>query len=170
MEVPSVNHSTFVINRSYPTTVERVFAAFANPAKKRRWFVEGPHKEIDQYQMDFQVGGTELVRYHYVQGSPYPDAPFVNTGSFQDIVSNRRIVHASTMSLNGKCFSASLITFEFLPSDAGVNLVFTFQGAFFEGSDGPQIREMGWNKLLDQLAEDLTIQDTIAPEAIPATV
>jgi hypothetical protein len=29
--------------------------------------------------------------------------------------------------------------------------VITFQGAFFEGADGPQIREMGWQALLDRL-------------------
>ncbi len=41
MEQLSVTHSTFVIERSYPTSPERVFAAFADPAKKRRWFAEG---------------------------------------------------------------------------------------------------------------------------------
>ena len=41
MEKLSVTHSTFVIERSYPTTPERVFAAFADPAKKRRWLAEG---------------------------------------------------------------------------------------------------------------------------------
>jgi uncharacterized protein YndB with AHSA1/START domain len=32
-------HSTFVIQRSYPATPERVSVAFADPAKKRGWFV-----------------------------------------------------------------------------------------------------------------------------------
>ena len=66
-EEQSVIHSTFVIERSYPAKPERVFAAFADPAKKRRWFAE----------------------------------------------------------------------------------------AFFEGADGPEMREEGWRKLFEQLTEEL---------------
>ena len=68
----------------------------------------------------------------------------------------RRIVNASTMTIGGKCISASLTSFEFVPVGEGTNLVFTFQGAFFEGADGPQFREMGWRKLLGRLTEQLT--------------
>jgi hypothetical protein len=39
--------------------------------------------------------------------------------------------------------------------DDGTKLVFTFQGAFFEGADGPQYREMGWRKLIGRLMEQL---------------
>ena len=50
MESPTVIHSTFVIERNYPTTPERVFAALADPVKKRRWFAEGEHHTVDTYQ------------------------------------------------------------------------------------------------------------------------
>jgi hypothetical protein len=33
--------------------------------------------------------------------------------------------------------------------------LFTEQGAYFEGADGPAVREEGWSKLLDQLTEKL---------------
>jgi uncharacterized protein YndB with AHSA1/START domain len=65
MEKLSVTHSTFVIERSYPTTPERVFAAFADPAKKRRWFAEGR-----EFEMDFRVGGGEHSRFHMKDGTP----------------------------------------------------------------------------------------------------
>lgn len=156
MTNPSVTHSTFVIERSYPQPPATVFTFFADPVKKRHWFVDGEHKEIDAFELDFRIGGNELVRYHYVAGSPYPDAAFTNAGSFQDIVPNQRIVNASTMTMGEMRFSASLVTFEFLQEESGTKLVFTFQGAFFEGADGPQIREMGWRKLLDRLAAALS--------------
>lgn len=77
-----------------------------------------------------------------------------NDGIYQDIVPNRRIVIASTMTLGERRISGSLATFEILPWDSGTILVFTHQGAFFEGADGPERREERWNKLLDKLANE----------------
>ncbi len=77
-----------------------------------------------------------------------------NDTSYQDIVSDHRVVFASTMTVGEKCISASLVTFEFLPSETGTDLIFTHQGAFFEGADGPEMREAGWRKLLEQLTEE----------------
>jgi uncharacterized protein YndB with AHSA1/START domain len=74
-----------------------------------------------------------------------------NDASYQDIVANRRVVFASTMTVGEKCISASLVTIEFLASKTGTDLIFTHQGAFFEGADGPEMREAGWRKLLEQL-------------------
>ena len=58
------------------------------------------------------------------------------------------------MTLGDQRISASLVTFEFLPADKGTDLICTHQGAFFEGADGPQIREAGWRNLLDQLGNE----------------
>jgi hypothetical protein len=40
---------------------------------------------------------------------------------------------------------------EFLPNGKGTILAFTEQGAFFEGADGPEMREQGWKSLIGQL-------------------
>lgn len=47
-----------------------------------------------------------------------------------------------------------LATVEFLPTEKGTGLILAHQGAFFEGADGPQIREEGWRELLDRLAKE----------------
>ena len=153
MENQTVIHSTFVIERNYPTTPERVFAAFADPAKKRRWFAEGKSHEIEEFEMDFRIGGTEHLRYRLNQSTPFPGTKLTNHATYQDIVPNRRLVSASTMSFGDKCISASLTTVELIATEQGTKLLFTHQGAFFEGSDGPQMRENGWRTLLEQLAE-----------------
>lgn len=156
MEERSVTHNTFVIERSYPATPERVFAAFADPTKKRRWFAESESHEVEEFEMDFRVGGNERARYRFKEGTPLTGTTLTNDTRYEDIVPNRRIVIASTMALGDKRISASLATVELLPSEEGTDLVLTHQGAFFEGADGPQMREAGWRHLLEQLAKELT--------------
>lgn len=155
MEKQAVLHNTFVIERSYPAAPERVFDAFADAGKKRRWFGDGEHHDIEAFELDFRVGGKELAQYRFNATTPFPGVVLVSEGSYLDIVANRRIVTASTMSFGGKCISATLVTIELLRTEQGTDLICTHQGAFFEGADGPQMREAGWRKLLDQLAAEL---------------
>jgi uncharacterized protein YndB with AHSA1/START domain len=105
--------------------------------------------------MDFRVGGSEQARYRLSEQSPFPGVALSNQGIYQDIVTNRRLVIASAMTLGDKRISASLVTFELLATEQGTDLIFTHQGAFFEGSDGPKMREGGWKRLLDQLEKEL---------------
>ncbi|HZU25422.1 MAG TPA: SRPBCC family protein [Bryobacteraceae bacterium] len=155
MPEPSVIHNTFVLERSYPKPPERVFAAFSNPAVKRRWFGGSDSHEIAEFESDFRVGGAERLSFPLGNQTPFPGVLLTNEVRYQDIVPNQRIVTASTMDIGGKRVSSSLITFEFLPTDKGTDLICTHQGAFFEGSGGPKIREDGWRKLLDSLAAEL---------------
>jgi uncharacterized protein YndB with AHSA1/START domain len=59
------------------------------------------------------------------------------------------------MSIGERRISSSQATVELLVTGTGTRLVFTEQGAWFEGGDGPDIRKDGWSKLLDQLAAKL---------------
>ncbi len=108
------------------------------------------------FESDFRVGGTERLRYRFKEGSPFPGVALVNDTRFQDIVPNQRIVTASTMDLGDKRISVSLVTFEFLATEKGTDLLFTHQGTFMEGSGGPEMRETGWRTLLDNLASELS--------------
>jgi uncharacterized protein YndB with AHSA1/START domain len=153
MQEQSVIHNTFVIERAYPVPPERVFAALSDPPKKRRWFVDGGGNKVEYYEMQFEVGGKDRARFSHT--GPMEGIPFSNEGTYQDIVPDRRVVLASTMSMGEKRISSSLTTFELLPTETGTDLIFTHQGAFFEGSDGPEMREGGWRRLLERLATSL---------------
>ena len=157
MTSPAV-HSTFRLERTYAASPARVFAAFADPVAKRRWFVEGERWRVQDHTLDFRVGGRETSRFLFEggpAGAPPAGTPMGNDTTYQDIVPGERIVFAYTMSIAGRCFSASLATVEIAPAGDGSRLVFTEQAAFFEGADGPAMREQGWNALLDALGAEL---------------
>jgi uncharacterized protein YndB with AHSA1/START domain len=151
-----VIHSTFTIERTYRVAPAKVFDAFANPAKKRRWFAEGEGFEVVRFDSDFRVGGKEICDFKVLRG-PIEGTLIQNETNFLDIIPEKRIVVAYTMSMKGKPFSASLATTELKPGEDGksTKLVFTEQGAYFEGSDGPKMREHGTRELLDALEQEL---------------
>jgi uncharacterized protein YndB with AHSA1/START domain len=151
LEQRTVVHSTFVIERSYPVAPQRVFAAFADPVQKCRWFAEGDHHDVEEFETDFREGDRQRACYRFRQGTPIQGMTITDETTFQDIVPNRRIVFTSTMRRGDERISATLATVELVPSGTGTNLILTHQGAFFEGADGPQMREMGWRHLLDRL-------------------
>src|SRR5260370_41348303 len=99
MEQQSVIHNTFVIERAYPAAPERVFDAFADPAKKRRWFVEGVHHAVEHFVMEFGVGGKERARFRFKPGTPLKAVAWTNEVGYLAIVAKRRIVCASRISV-----------------------------------------------------------------------
>lgn len=155
MHDQAITHDTFVIKRNYSTIPERVFAALSDPAKKRRWFAESDHHDVENFEMDFRVGGKENSLYRFKPGTPFAGVELSSDAVYFDIVPDRRIVVASTMEIGGRRISAALATFELLSAQSGTDLIFTHQAVFFEGADGPTMRQQGWEHLLGRLANDL---------------
>jgi uncharacterized protein YndB with AHSA1/START domain len=155
MNEPSIVHSTFVIERRLPAPAPRVFAALSDPVQVRRWYAEGDGRSAEVFEMDFTVYGRQHMGSRMGDQTPFPGALLESDAVFLDITPDRRLVMAQTMTLGGRRISASLISYEILEMDGGSELVFTHQGAFFEGSGGPEMREEGWRHLLEGLARAL---------------
>jgi uncharacterized protein YndB with AHSA1/START domain len=148
----SVIHDTFTIERSYPATPARVFAAFASLEAKNSWGDTGDLEPAEgspgEEEFDFRVGGRERFGHKW-QGTTYwYDA------MYYDIVPDQRIVYSYEMYAYEARISVSLATIEFAKSGEGTALTFTEQGTYLDGIDGPQAPELrrgGTTEMLDNL-------------------
>jgi uncharacterized protein YndB with AHSA1/START domain len=144
----SVTHATFVVERTYGASPARVFAAWADPAAKARWF--GGPEGTSEFELDFQVGGREFNRGTGPNGQTY-----TYEARYQDVVQDERIVYAYDMHLDEDRISVSLGTVELTPEGEGTRLLYTEQGAFLDGLDTPEQRQRGTGGLLDALGAEL---------------
>jgi uncharacterized protein YndB with AHSA1/START domain len=146
MSTRSVVHSTFSLEREYTVSPKQVFAAWADPAAKARWFA-GPGGE---HQLDFRVGGREVNRARTESG-----ARLEFESVYHDIVAGHRIVYASTLSAGDTVSTVSITTIEIGPAEAGARLLLTEQATFLDGLEDPSWREQGTSSWLDALGSEL---------------
>ena len=158
MEKTATIHSTFSLERSFKATPERVFAAWADPASKRRWNYGGDKHEVLHHELDFRVDGGERSAMKLGPGLPVSGMTLTLNSVFEDIVPNHRMVWTYRMAMDGRTFSASLVTVELVKTSTGTDLFLTHQGAYFEGADGPEMRKGGWTELLEKLAKEVEEQ------------
>lgn len=142
----SVSHATFVIERTYDAAPGRVFAAWASPEAKSLWF-GNLAKPNPGYQLDFRVGGRELNK-----GGPEGGAVYTYDGVYLEIVPDQRIALSYTMDMNQTRISVSIATVELRADGDRTRLIYTEQGAYFDGHDKPEFREHGTKELLNNLA------------------
>jgi uncharacterized protein YndB with AHSA1/START domain len=151
-------HATFVLEREYPVPVDRVWAAFADPETKRKWFGSDDFVYVERSD-DFRIGGVMIDDGR--QGEDGPLSQFRAT--YTDIAPNERIVYTYDMWLDGVHASTSIstIVIEPAPDGAGTRLTFTEQGVHLDGVHGPGPaaaagRESGTAGLLDAIGKLLT--------------
>jgi uncharacterized protein YndB with AHSA1/START domain len=145
MTDPRVVHSTFTLERVYEASTGRVFAAWADPAAKARWFSpNGPH------ELDFRAGGREVNRGHNQDGQV-----LTFESQYHDIVVGQRIAYTSTLSVGENVVTVSLTTVELTADGHTTRLLLTEHGAFLDGHEQSAWREQGTGQWLDALAAEL---------------
>ncbi|HEV7204610.1 MAG TPA: SRPBCC family protein [Jatrophihabitans sp.] len=147
----SVVHASFTIERTFPASPERVFAAWASQTAKAQWFGPDETDPGAEHTLDFTVGGRERLRGAIPNGPTY-----AYDAVYQDIVPNERAVWSYDMHLDGRRISVSVATIEITGVPGGARLVMTEQGAFLDGLDTNAQREQGTAEILDKLGTVLT--------------
>ena len=152
----SVLHDTFVIERTYPASPSRVFAAFTTKEAKDAWGdagdIAGSDPATGPAEFDFRVGGHERF------GMVYQGVSYTYDAFYYDIVPGQRLVYSYEMHADGVRISVSVATIEFAGIDDGTTLTWTEQGAYLDGFDGEDVsrlRHGGTSEMLDGLAKYL---------------
>ncbi|HEV3360760.1 MAG TPA: SRPBCC family protein [Pseudonocardiaceae bacterium] len=143
----SIKHATFTLERSYPASPARVFAAWSDQKAKSRWLA-GPNAELE---LDFRVGGTETIR------GRHGDGPLLTFEThYDDIVPEQRIVYTSTMTADKTLTTVSITSVEFVADGEGTKLVLAQQGTYLDGHEEPSWREQGTSDQLDALGAEFS--------------
>ena len=152
MSARSVVHASFTITRVWPHSPAKVFQAFADQEKKKKWFGGGGQAwtEISR-SFDFREGGRETAVVKWEESGVVTDFDCV----YRDIVENERIVYSYVMRLDGKKISVSQACIEMKADGGGTNLVLTEYGDYLDGYEDKGSREHGTGWLMDLLGKSL---------------
>ena len=148
----SVAHGSFTVGRRYAAAPARVFAAWADPEIKGKWYGD-PEKESVADVFEFRTGGRE-----YRAGEIGGGQTFAIDIRYYDIVENQRIVYAYEVQIDGARTSVSVAAVEFRPEGDGTRMIVTEHGAFLDGLDKPDERQGGAEFVMDRLAKVLEAQ------------
>ncbi|MBV8634983.1 MAG: SRPBCC family protein [Burkholderiaceae bacterium] len=153
MTQSKIGHGHFTITRHYDASPARVFKALAGPAVKAKWFIGPDGWNQIAREMDFRVGGDELLQGRFASGM---ETRF--NARYYEIIENERIAYTYDMHLSGSHHSLSVATIELWPDGAGTKFLFTEQVAFFDGTDAEQgtaSRKHGTDSHFDRIAQYL---------------
>ncbi|EFQ83254.1 putative toxin-antitoxin system, toxin component [Aeromicrobium marinum DSM 15272] len=141
---------TFVLERTFPVTVDRLWRALTVDEERAAWFGSEENFDADEVSHDFRVGGRTVDDGRWHDG---PRSRYVAT--YTDIVDLVRIVISYDMWIDGVHISTSTQCLRLDPVDGGVRLTQTEQGLHLDDPEGGAMRETGFGSILDALASHL---------------
>ena len=139
-------HDTISVSRRLDASPERVFAAWTDPAARRKWEPTPIGFETIYQGHDFTIDGIENSE---MRKDGQTLATFQTR--FVDIVPNQRIISTVRVMSNGQVMSSSQHTIHLIADGKGTHLHCTEQVAWLMGKSLRAEHEGGWKTLLDRL-------------------
>jgi uncharacterized protein YndB with AHSA1/START domain len=113
-------HGSFTVERELPASPDRVYAAYADVAVRRRWFRMPGDPARGSHELDFRAGGHEIASGVFAPAGEAEET-LEYRSTFVDLEPGTRIVFCYAFTLDGVRRWASLVTVELsaLPSGSG---------------------------------------------------
>ncbi len=136
----------FRITRRFEASPERVFDAWLDPARARKWLFTSPETDIAarRVEIDARVGGKWLMT------NPCEGVELEGLGEYLEVDRPRRLVFTFAIPALGP--DADRIVVEIVPDGAGCILTLTHELLPPEYHDATA---NGWGKMFDRLVEVL---------------
>ncbi len=111
---------SFAVERDLALPPERVFAAYAEPGLRRRWFRIPGDPDRHRHELEFRPGGVEISTGRFAPSGVDGTEELIEYRSvFWDIVPAARIVFGYELAVDGVRRWVSLVTVELSALDGG---------------------------------------------------
>jgi uncharacterized protein YndB with AHSA1/START domain len=141
-------HDTIRTEINLPTSRERAFGAWADPAELMRWYCPGDESWTCRVVAhEFRVGGLKQLQF-----GP-PDETMLEDCRYEDIVPGRRICFSMTISRGDSRISTSMVTVELEDEAGATRCRVTDQLVTLDGLESAQDRTRGWAEVLGKLED-----------------
>jgi uncharacterized protein YndB with AHSA1/START domain len=137
----AVLQPSLTVKRRLKAPPAKVFAAWTDPEKMKRWMGPGEIKTM-RAESDPRVGG----RYRFVMHAPNGEEYDVG-GVYREVVANEKLVF--TWAWKSAPERESLVTLVLKPDGDGTLLTLTHEQ--FADEDSRDSHEQGWSSALDKL-------------------
>ena len=137
--------STLILTRLYDVSVERLWRAWTDPAELGRWYVAGADHVVHFCEADVRVGGGYRIGF-----APAGKTPYVETGTYHEVVPLERLVFEETVSFEDKVLHTCMTVVEFRARSARRAEL----SVISKGKDSWRTGE-GWTPAMESLARHL---------------
>jgi uncharacterized protein YndB with AHSA1/START domain len=136
--------STLILKRIFDAPVEAVWRAWTTPHEMSAWWVGGWDHVVHFAEADVRIGGAYRVGF-----GPQGATPYVESGTFSEVVARKRLAYRETVTREGKQIHSHATVIDFRETGGKTEVTVTTSG--FEAWGLAK----GWVPALEKLATHL---------------